>query len=280
MSGSLHARHRLHDQVGERVSAPSVEQFEVSLKTPSGTVTAPVSVPAGFVPVSELVPTLRRLGEQAQALEERQAASAGLAISCRKGCAACCRMLVPVSPPEAFSLREAILSMPADRRDRTLRKLDEARARLARAGLLDRLHQVAESDRQLSDQDLEPVNREYYALRQPCPFLEDEVCSIYEHRPAACRELLVTSPAELCQDMVNNPVRPLPVPLRVGTVLALLWSELAGGATRLIPLPLAVEWADRHAAEGRRTWKGTELLQKALDHVWRFLSQGALRTQD
>lgn len=249
------------------------EQFDVSLNTPSGTVTASVAVPVGFVPVGDLVPAMRRLGAEAQALEARKAEAAGLAISCRKGCAACCRMLVPVSPPEAFALREAMLSMPPDRRDRTAQKVSEARARLARAGLLDRLNQVAESERQLSDQDLEPVNREYYALRQPCPFLEDEVCSIYEHRPAACRELLVTSPAELCQDMVRNPVRALPVPVRISTILSLLWSDLTGGPARLIPLPVALEWADRHAAESRRTWRGEELLQQALDHVWRFLGQ-------
>lgn len=252
---------------------PPVEQVEVSLKTPAGELTTPVTVPVGFVPITELVPAMRRLGEHAQLLEERKAASAGLAISCKKGCAACCRMLVPVSAPEAFSLREAILSMPPDRRDRISSKLDEARARLERAGLLHRLTQLAETERQRSDEDIEPLNRDYYALRMACPFLDQEVCSIYEHRPAACRELLVTSPAELCQDMVRNPVRALPVPLRVSTVLALLWSELAGGPIRLIPLPLAVEWAERHGAEGRRTWKGSELLQQALDKVWRFLSQ-------
>jgi Fe-S-cluster containining protein len=255
------------------VSAPSVEQFEVSLKTPSGTATVPVSVPAGFVPVSELVPTLRRLGEQAQALEERQAVSAGLAISCRKGCAACCRMLVPVSPPEAFRLKAAVEKMPGDRRSRLLQKVEQAQATLARAGLLELLSQVADSTRQLSDEEVEPINRDYYALRLPCPFLENEECSIYEERPAACRELLVTSPAEWCQDIVRNPVRALPVPARMGTILSVVWARLLGGPARLIPLPLALAWAERHEADGQRRWKGSELLQKALDELWRCLGQ-------
>lgn len=249
-----------------------LEAFDVSVDTSAGTVHAAVSVPAGFVPVSDLVPTVRDLGERAQALEARRAAASGLAISCRKGCAACCRMLVPVSPPEAFLLREAVQRMPADQRMRIGRKLDAARSQLLRAGLLERLGEVAESDRQLSDEDAEPLNRAYYALRLPCPFLEEEVCSLYEHRPAACRELLVTSPAELCQDLVNNPVQALPAPVRAGTVLSLLWSHLVGGPVRLIPLPLALEWAERHAEEGRRTWRGSDLLQKALDQLGRFLS--------
>lgn len=257
-----------------------LEAFDVSVNTSAGTVTASVSVPAGFVPVSDLVPTVRDLGEQAQALEARRASASGLAISCRKGCAACCRMLVPVAPPEAFLLREAVQRMPADQRTRIVTKLDAARARLLRAGLLERLREVTESDRQWSDDEAEPLNRAYYALRLPCPFLEEEVCSIYEHRPAACRELLVTSPAELCQDMVNNPVQALPAPVRGGTVLSLLWAHLFGGPVRLIPLPLALEWAERHADEGRRTWKGADLLQKALEQLWRFLSREAKTSPD
>ena len=250
----------------------AVERLEVSVKTPAGLLTMPVEVPTGFIPVTAIVPLMRRLGEQAQALEEQKAIAAGRAISCKLGCAACCRMLVPVSAPEAFALKDMIAKMPAGRRQATVTKVAAARARLERAGLLGRLTEIAETGRQLSDEEMEPINRDYYALRMPCPFLENEVCSIYEDRPAACRELLVTSPAEFCQDMVKNPVRPLPVPVRMSTVLGLLWSELSGGPARLIPLPVALEWAKRHAPEGTGTWKGSSLFEKALDKVWRLLN--------
>ena len=33
----------------------------------------------------------------------------------------------------------------------------------------------------------------------PAPFLEEESCSIHPDRPMACREYLVTSPAENCR---------------------------------------------------------------------------------
>ncbi|TAJ32001.1 MAG: YkgJ family cysteine cluster protein [Nitrospirae bacterium] len=250
-----------------------VERFEVSLNTPAGQCTSPLNVPTGLVPVTALVPSLRRLGEQAQALEERRTVDAGAAISCRKGCAACCRMLVPISAPEAFALRDSIQALPESRRATILQRVTEARTRLEQAGLLARLIDLAETERQLLDDEFEATNRDYYALRLPCPFLENEACSIYEDRPAACRELLVTTPAELCQDLARNPVRPLPVAVRMSTALALWWSELVGGPARLIPLPLALEWADRHAAEGNRTWPGPQLLDKALDKVWRLLSE-------
>jgi len=252
---------------------PPVEKFEVSLNTPAGQLTMPVEVPTGFVPVTAIVPLMRRLGEQAQALEVRQSIAAGQTISCRMGCAACCRMLVPVSAPEAFALQAMIQALPDARRSEMMNKLSDARARLEEAGLLARLTEIAETMQPLTDEEMEPVNREYYALRMPCSFLDNETCSVYENRPAACRELLVTTPAELCQDMVKNQVRALPVPVRISTALGALWSELVGGPARLIPLPIALDWAERHSAERGRVWKGTQLLEKALDKVWRYLSQ-------
>jgi Fe-S-cluster containining protein len=250
----------------------SIERLDVSLNTPAGQITVPVDIPTSFILVTEIVPVMRRLGEQAQSLEERRSIEAGETISCRKGCAACCRMLVPVSSPEAFALQHAVEAWPEERRRGLLPRLAEARRRLEQAGLLTSLTEIAETARQLTDDQVEATNRAYYALRMPCPFLVDEVCSIYEDRPAACRELLVTSPAELCQDLVRNPVKALPVPIRIGTIMGSLWAELTGGPTRLIPLPLALDWADRHAAENRRSWQARELLDKALTKIWRYLS--------
>ncbi len=249
------------------------ERLDIAVKTPAGPVTATVELPPGFVPVTQIVPLMRKLGEQAQALEQQRSVASGQAISCAKGCAACCRMLVPVSPPEAFALRAMVAGLPAERHQAYLRSTEDALAQLDRAGLLARLRHLADTDRPMTDEEMEPINRAYYALKLPCPFLENEMCSIYDDRPAACRELLVTSPADWCQDMVNKPVRALPVPLRIGPILGLLWSTLTSETPCLIPLPLALEWADRHEAENRASWKARELLDKALDTIWRFLNQ-------
>jgi len=261
--------HRSEDMT----ASPQSEQFHLELNTPAGALRASVDVPSGFVPIASIVPLLRRLGEEAQALEVQRAREAGAVISCRQGCAACCRMLVPVSAPEAFSLLEAIERLPSEERERLERKLSEARNRLDEAGLLARLQTVADAESPMSDEELEPLNRAYYGLRLPCPFLENESCSLYEHRPAACRELLVTSPAELCDDLMSQPVEPVPVPARIGTALGLLWGEIRKEGVRLIPLPLAVEWARRHAEEQSQSpaWKGPELLERALGQVARLL---------
>ena len=250
-----------------------VERFEVALNTPAGRLTTAIDVPTGLIPITAIVPVTRRLGEEAAELEVHQAREAGLTISCKMGCAACCRMLVPLSAPEAFALREYVEQLPTDRRTQLLHRISTTKDRLQREAVWDRLNDVAEASRPMPDEELDPINRAYYALRIPCPYLENEMCSIYEARPAACRELLVTSPAELCQDLVQNPVTPLPVSMRIGSILGLVWGTLTDSPPRLIPLPMALEWAQRHEEESRRTWPGSSLLDQVLDNMWRFLSQ-------
>jgi Fe-S-cluster containining protein len=255
------------------MAAPSLERFDIAVNTPAGRLNTVLDVPTGFVPISSIVPLTRRLGEELLKLEEHQSRKAGRSISCRMGCAACCRMLVPLSPPEAFSLADYIEQLPSDRREVLERKLQVTKAALASHGLLDRLQTVADAEHPIPDDQLEPINRAYYALRHACPFLENEMCSIYEARPAACRELLVTSPAELCDNLVENPVEPLSVSVRIGTVLGLLWSTVSGGTPRLIPLPLALDWARQHRDAAMKQWTGSHLIDRMLDAMWRILNQ-------
>jgi len=249
------------------------ETYRLSLQTSSGELQAEISVPTSFIPVSDIVPLMRSLGEQALSLEEEKQRLAGKPISCQKGCAACCRPLVPVSPPEAFALKYMIDQLPAHQQDQIFSRLAATKNKLEETGLFGKLVQLSETRTQLSDEDMEPINQAYYAQRLPCFFLENEVCSIYEFRPAACRELLVTSPSELCQDLAKNPVTPLPVPFRIVTVLSLMWAELTKGPARLIPLPVALDWADRHAKENKAHQTGENILQIGLDKILGFLRQ-------
>ncbi|MCS6293756.1 MAG: YkgJ family cysteine cluster protein [Nitrospira sp.] len=249
------------------------ERYDISLNTPAGQLTSAVEVPSGFVPVSAIVPLMRRLGEEAQALEERRSVEAGHAISCKKGCAACCRMLVPVSAPEAFALRDYVQTLPEAEHTRLTQRFAVTRTALLARGLWNSLIEMGESTNPPDDAALEPINRAYFALRLPCAFLDQDICTIYEHRPAACRELLVTSPAEWCQDPMEHPVAALPVPVRIGPALSLLWGELTEQPPKLIPLATALDWAARHGQENQPRWQGTYILDRALDKVWRFLSQ-------
>jgi Fe-S-cluster containining protein len=251
----------------------SVERFEIAINTPAGRLNTTLDVPTGFVPITSIVPVTRRLGEEMLKLEEIRSRETSHSVSCRMGCAACCRMLVPLSPPEAFALQDYIAQLPEDRQTALRQKIADSKTTLASHELLNRLQEVADATTPIPDEELDPINLAYYALRHPCPFLENEICSIYEARPAACRELLVTSPAPLCDNLVENPVTPLPVPVRIGTVLGMLWGALTNSSPRLIPLPLALEWAEQHRDEASRTWAGSSLIDQMLEKMWRFLNQ-------
>lgn len=156
----------------------------------------PITVPSAPVPAAEVVPALQGL---VNAVVE--AAEMGKAISCRKGCGACCRQLVPVSRTEGERLLQLVEALPAERRETLKARFAAAEAAIAAAGLKDR---HGRSDRELSTA--------YFALGVACPFLEEESCSIHPERPLVCREYLVTSPAELCSGPKQEGVTPVAVP--------------------------------------------------------------------
>jgi Fe-S-cluster containining protein len=63
----------------------------------------------------------------------------------------------------------------------------------------------------------------YFYEGIPCPFLEDESCSIHPNRPIVCREYLVTSPAANCAKpsaetvtLVKLPIKPSKTVGRLG----------------------------------------------------------------
>lgn len=151
-----------------------------------------LTVPSGPVSEQDLLPVLQGLSSH---LAERGAARAegqGRTISCRAGCGACCRQLVPVAISEARALVELIEAMPEPRRSEVRDRFDDAVASLDAAGILDRLNRM--------DEPAETLALDYFRAGVPCPFLEAEACSIHPHRPLICREYLVTSPAENCSD--------------------------------------------------------------------------------
>lgn len=94
-------------------------------------------------------------------------------VKCRKGCAACCHINVDVSRSEAQLLAAcaADLGLPID---------------------LDRLRKQAAGYGALAPED------------RACVFLKDGACRVYEHRPGACRKMLVITDPDLC-DTVKNP---------------------------------------------------------------------------
>ncbi|MDQ2778772.1 MAG: YkgJ family cysteine cluster protein [Pseudomonadota bacterium] len=89
-------------------------------------------------------------------------AADGARIDCAKGCSHCCSVRVQAMAPEVFRIADE------------LRRLSPA----ALAAINDRLraHVEAVGSKSVAEH------------RAPCPFLDDDVCSIYALRPAVCRK--------------------------------------------------------------------------------------------
>jgi Fe-S-cluster containining protein len=205
----------------------------------------PLSVPSTPVPATAVLPALQGLVN-----EVVTAAESGKAISCRKGCGACCRQLVPISRTEGEALLALVERLPKERRKALRARFAEAEATITRAGL----HQRAgRSDREMS--------AAYFALGLPCPLLEDESCSIHPDRPLVCREYLVTSPAALCAGPQQEGVTPVPVPK-----LSLAAQALEDAADGWFPLAMLMAWSrtPRPAAKRR---PGTQWVQRFLKNL-------------
>ena len=188
----------------------STSSFTATLRLTAGDlrIVHEVSVPTAEVTAAEIVPALQGVVNAVVDAAERLAVASGQTISCRKGCGACCRQLVPISLTEGERLTALVRAMPAGRRARLEKRLADAALKIERAGLASA---IGPSDREGARSD-RALSAAYFALGLPCPFLEDESCSVHADRPLVCREYLVTSPAELCAGPAQEGVTPVAVP--------------------------------------------------------------------
>lgn len=151
-----------------------------------------LTVPAGPVAVEDVLPILRGLSNLFTERAVARVEADGRAISCRAGCGACCRQLVPLAEDEGRALAHLVDAMPEPRQSRIRQRFEDAPQRLAEGGLLDRMNQPVDGSGRRA------LGLDYFRLNIARPFLEDEASSIHPDRPSNCRDYLVTSPAQNC----------------------------------------------------------------------------------
>jgi Fe-S-cluster containining protein len=202
-----------------------------------------LTVPAGPATPSQLLHLLRGLTDAVVDSAVEKSAAQGRPISCRKGCGACCRQLVPIAPAEAHRLRQVIAAMPEPRRNEVLNRFEAAHTKLAATGMLDRLRAPARMD----EASRRRLGIDYFRHDVACPFLEQESCSIYTERPLACREYLVTSPAAHCEQPTLDSIDCLPIAVQVSRALWKLEANQDKAELSWVPLITALEWAQVHS---------------------------------
>jgi Fe-S-cluster containining protein len=234
--------------MGEQTSVPAetvTVEFAIGLR--EGKFKASAVVPAGQTNLTHMLPVLQAMDDSLIAGVASQLSQIGRTISCKAGCGACCRQMVPLSIFEAEALTTWIRSLPQARQQELERRFDETLRKFAASGFIDRLvnedwFAETESARQLAT--------EYLYQRIPCPFLENESCSIHPIRPLICREYLVTSPAEHCYDPATLKAEPVPLPLRFAWALNRIGADLENDSRGWIPLIFLFAWMKAGAHPG------------------------------
>ncbi|HKB03948.1 MAG TPA: YkgJ family cysteine cluster protein [Gemmataceae bacterium] len=204
-----------------------------------------ISVPEGATRSREFLPVVQGLADVVVGIGIRNVERQGEHISCRKGCGACCRQPVQVSESEALALARLVEAMPEPRRADVRARFADAIRRLDDAGLIDYFRHP----NPMPGPEVLSLGMAYFRLGLACPFLEEESCSIHPDRPVACREFLVTTPAEECSRPAADNVRRVPMPARVGRAARAADRQGSGSATGWVPLVLALEWAEAHPEE-------------------------------
>ena len=125
----------------------------------------------------------------------------GRQISCRKGCTFCCYHYVSVSLAQGMVIvahlyqRKDLLQQFLDRYETWREKAESI------AEDLDRIrNQALLSSTPMARviQDTRPLSTRYFEANIRCPFLVDDLCSIYPVRPLACSGHHAVSPPEWC----------------------------------------------------------------------------------
>jgi Fe-S-cluster containining protein len=212
--------------------------FSLNLRLGESVSRVTVAVPARPMWGAELLPIIQQFDDAVVALGETESRREGVQVSCRPGCAACCRQLIPVGQLEAPRLAQLVAELPPERRLIIDERFAAARERVIAAGLLTRLEQA---DQHTDSADRVALGVDYFALRIDCPFLEDERCSIYADRPVACREYVVTSPPEQCWSPTLDAIEAVPISVHVSATLYRFNGSESSQPAKWRPLILALD---------------------------------------
>ncbi|MFH1749081.1 MAG: hypothetical protein ABIG44_18780, partial [Planctomycetota bacterium] len=151
----------------------TVELRTVELPTPEGVIRGQVGITAGPLALAGLVKVACALTDALVQWATEQEVGAGRTVSCAAGCGACCRHMVPISPPEALAIVDLIDGLDPARRQPVLAQFDHV------VGVLEEHDMIAELLKpSATDEAVLPVARQYFNLQLACPFLVDESCGI------------------------------------------------------------------------------------------------------
>ncbi len=240
-------------QVGDQTISVNVE-----LSGPDWSLRTTLLVPKEPIAPEKMLPVFFSFADAVVGSAAENVERTGEKVSCKMGCGACCRQLVPISETEARWIHDVVERLPSVRQTEIRTRFAEARRRLSEAGLVDKLLHPET----WPEGEGWSIAMSYFHLGIACPFLEDEACSIHADRPVKCREYLVTSTAEHCAQPTANTIKMVDLPFRVWTAMARLDNDSSTeGKIPWVPLVLALEWTDNQPQQPVPSY-GHEVLRR------------------
>lgn len=243
------------------MNGPDKSEFSFVVETPDGSVPLThVAIPGRPVALSDLVSFMHSLADSIIGLAVKKAAAKSDRVRCGPGCGVCCCQLIPLSAPEVFFIVKRLLEMPLAQREPVLSRFEAIEKRMEESGLKNRICRLFGTG-----PENDAVAKEYFYLKEPCPFLVDQSCSIHAWRPVVCREFNTVSDPSLCADPFVNKIHTVPLYKRPSSILALLASRVGGIPPGLVAMPLLFDWHESNRALGERTWPAAMLIRKLLE---------------
>ncbi len=241
---------------------PGEVTVNIEMRILSKRISLQLTVSRDLTSARALLPIAHGLTQMASEIASSESEANGKPVSCRAGCGACCRQLVPITQAEAHQLHAVVRAMPEPRQKEIQLRFDRALSLLQKASMLEILRS-AELWSSVSPVEFADT---YFHLGIACPFLENESCSIHEARPMTCRAFSVTSPAENCQNPTPDNIvalkHPFPRPLEAfGRAIV---GAPEGTPTPWVPLVLALDFAS-NVQEPIAEFTGPQLLRAVLE---------------
>jgi Fe-S-cluster containining protein len=163
-----------------------------------------LTVPKTPVKPHRMLPIFQYAANAFVDISAQSAEAQGKTISCKAGCGACCSQAVPIAETEVYNIARVVEDLPEPRRTAVKERFAEAVRHFEERDWFGRMKATGEKagtvPRDEVIEEIQALGLEYFHENIPCPFLEAGSCSIHPDRPIACREYLVTSPAENCSD--------------------------------------------------------------------------------
>jgi Fe-S-cluster containining protein len=199
-----------------------------------------LTVPAKPVKPQRMLPIFQQMTNSFVDMGVKAIESEGESISCKKGCGACCSQAVPLAEIEAYQIAELVENFPEPRRSIVKEKFEKAFSHFAEIGWFEKLSECAAQT--LKEQ--EKVVMEYFHEGISCPLLEEGSCSIHQDRPLACREYLVTSPAQNCSSPTASTVKIVQLPVKPSKTLMKVGQKTQISGVNFIPMVMSLKWAE------------------------------------